>query len=49
MQATLALEAGRTPTASLPEALAELADREERAAAAFPADPVSGRASPADL
>jgi hypothetical protein len=49
MQATLALEAGRTPTASLPEALAELADREERAAIAFPVDAATDRASPADV
>jgi hypothetical protein len=49
MQATLALEAGRTPTVSLPEALAELADREERAAVAFPVDLASGRASSADV
>jgi hypothetical protein len=49
MQATLALEAGRTPTASLPEALTELADREERAAAAFPVDTATDRASPAGV
>ncbi len=49
MQATLALEAGRAPTASLPEALTELADREERAAAVFPVDAATGRASPADV
>jgi hypothetical protein len=36
MQATLALEGGRTPTTSLPDTLDELADREERAAASFP-------------
>ena len=35
MQATLALKGGRTPTASLPDALDELAEREERAAAAL--------------
>ena len=49
MQATLALEAGRAPTASLPDALAELADREEQAAIAFPVDVATARASPADV
>jgi hypothetical protein len=36
MQATLALAGGRTPTSSLPDTLDELAEREERAAAALP-------------
>jgi len=36
MQASLALEGGRAPTSSLPDTLDELADREERAAAALP-------------
>ena len=37
MQATLSLDAGRTPTASLPDVLSELAEREARAADALDA------------
>lgn len=38
MQATLALDGGRTPTASLPDTLDELADREQDAHTFMPAD-----------
>lgn len=49
MQATLALEAGRSASPSLPDALDELAQREAAAQAAFPSDPEVGRVSPAEL
>jgi hypothetical protein len=49
MQATLALEAGRSPTTSVPDALDELAEREAAAAEGFPVDPGAGRVSPAEF
>jgi hypothetical protein len=49
MQATLALEAGRAASPSLPETLDELARREAAAEEAFPADAEAGRVSPAQL
>jgi hypothetical protein len=49
MQATLALEAGRSASSSLPETLDELAQWEAAAEEAFPADPDVGRVSPAEL
>ena len=49
MQAMLALGAGRKASASVPETLEELAEREEAAAAAFPVDPSAGRLSPREL
>jgi hypothetical protein len=49
MQATLALEAGRSATSSVPDTLDELAEREAAAADGFPVDPVAGRVSPAEF
>jgi hypothetical protein len=49
MQATLALEAGRSATASVPDALDELTEREAAVADGFPVDPAAGRVSPGEV
>jgi len=49
MQATLALGAGRSASASVPDTLELLAARERAAAEAFPVDALAGWLSPAAL
>jgi hypothetical protein len=49
MQATLAVGAGRSASASVPDTLESLAERERAAAEGFPADAAASRSSPAVL